>query len=111
MAKQSSKYRRNERDSKCLTEFSLCTNSDSFIPLSFIPFGIPYDLKSILQQTGEISYVIEILFNLMYTRMVLMVVCCRYRMPFDSNSCVSSLMIVTFYAKMLIEGDRSANEC
>ena len=43
--------------------------------------------------------------------MVLMVVCCRYRMPFDANGCVSTLMNVNFYAKkMLIESDRSINE-
>ena len=49
------------RDSNCLIEFSLCTNYDSFILLSFTHFGIPYNLKSALQQTGEISCVIEIL--------------------------------------------------
>ena len=54
------------KGSNCLTEFSLCTNYDSVIPLSFIHFGIPYDLKSTLQQTREISCVIEILFSLMY---------------------------------------------
>ena len=111
IAKQSSKYRRNKRGSNCLTESSLCTNYDSFIPLSFIHFGIPYDLKSTLQQTGEISCVIEVLFSLMYIRMVLMVVCYRYRMRFDTNGCVSTLINVTFYAKILIESDRSVNEC
>ena len=111
IAKQSLKYWRNKRGSNCLTEFSLCTNCDSFIPLSFMHFGIPYNLKSTLQQTREISCVIEILFSLMYSRMVLMVVCCRYRMPFDANGCVSTLMNVTFYAKMVIESDRSVNEC
>ena len=40
-----------------------------------------------------------------------MVVCCRYRMPFDANGSVSTLMNVAFYAKILIEGDRSVNEC
>ena len=112
IAKQSSKYWRNKRGSNCLTEFSLCTNYDSFILLSLIHFGIPYNLKSTLQQTREISCVIEILFSLMYSRMVLMVVCCRYRMHFDANGCLSTLMFVTFYAKkMLIESDRSVNEC
>ena len=110
-AKQSSKYWRNKRGSNCLTEFSLRTNYDSFIPLSFIHFGIPYSLKPTRQPTGEISCVIEILFSLMHSRVVLMVVCCRYRMPFDANACISTLMSVTFYAKMLIESDRSVNEC
>ena len=32
-------------------------------------------------------------------------------MPLDANGCVSTLMNVTFYAKMLIESDRSVNEC
>ena len=40
-----------------------------------------------------------------------MVVCCRYRMPFDANGCVPTLINVTFYAKMFIESDRSVNEC
>ena len=62
-------------------------------------FRVPYNLKSILQQTGEISCVIEILFSLMCSRMVLMVVCGHYRMPFDANGCASTLMNVTFYAK------------
>ena len=31
--------------------------------------------------------------------MVLMVVRCRYRMPFDANGCVSTLIYVTFYTK------------
>ena len=99
MAKQSSTYWRNKRGSNCLTEFSLCTNYDSFVPLSFIHFGIPYNLKSTLQQTEEVSCVIEILLSLMYSRMVLMVVFCRYRIPFDANGCVSMLMNVTFYAR------------
>ena len=30
----------------------------------------------------------------MYSRMVLMVVCWRYAMPFDANGCVSTLMNV-----------------
>ena len=100
------------RGSNSLTEFSLCTNYDSFIPLSFIQFGIPYNLKLTLQQTGKTSYVIEIKFSLTYSRMVLMVVCCRYRMPYDANGCVSTQMNVTFYAKkLLIESYRSVNEC
>ena len=82
------------RGSNSLTEFSLCTNYDSFIPLSFIHFGIPYNLKSTLQQTEKVSSVIEILSSLMYSRMVLMVVCWRYGMPFDANGCVSTLMNV-----------------
>ena len=77
IAKQSSKYWLNKRGSNRLTEFSLCTNYDSFIHLSFIHFGIPYNFKSTLQQTKEISCVIEILFSLMYSRMVSMVVCWR----------------------------------
>ena len=40
-----------------------------------------------------------------------MVVCYRYRRSFDANGCVSTLMNVTFYAKMLIESDRNVNEC
>ena len=99
IAKQSSKYWQNNRGSNCLTKFSLCRNYDSFIPLSFIHFGIQYNLKSTRQQTGEIFCIIEILFSLKYSRMVLMVVCCRYRMPFDANGCVSTLMNVTFYPK------------
>ena len=43
--------------------------------------------------------------------MVSIVVCCRYRMPFDANGSVSTLMNVAFYVKMLIESDRSVNEC
>ena len=43
--------------------------------------------------------------------MLLMVVCWRYRMRFDANGCVSKLMNATFYAKMLIESNRSVNEC
>ena len=39
-----------------------------------------------------------------------MVVCCRYRMSFDPNGCVSMLMNVTCYGKMLIESDRSVSE-
>ena len=43
--------------------------------------------------------------------MVLMVVCCRYRMSLDTNGCVSTLMNVIFYAKMVVECHRSVNEC
>ena len=86
------------RGSNGLTEFSLCRNYNSFIPLSFIHFGISYNFKSTLEQIREISCVIEILF-LMYSRMVFMVVCCRYRMPFDANGCLSTLTNVKFYAK------------
>ena len=111
IAKQSSKYRRNKRGSNCLTESSLCTNYDSFIPLAFIRFGIPYNLKSTLQQTKEVSSVIEILLSLMYKRMVLMVVCWCYRMPLDANGTVSTLTNITFYPKMVIESDRSVSEC
>ena len=111
IAKQSSKYWQNKSGSNCLTEFRLCTNYDRFIPSSLIHFGIPYNLKSVLQQTGEMFDVIEILFYQIYMEMLLMIVCCRYRMPFDANGCISTLMIVTFYAKMLIENDRNVNEC
>ena len=84
-------------------------NYDSFIPLSFIHFEIPYNLKLTLQHTEEVSSVIEILLSLMYSRMVLMVVCWCYRMPFDANGRVSTLMNVTFYAEMIIESNRSVN--
>ena len=47
----------------------------------------------------------------MYTRMVLMVVFWDYRMPFDAHGCVSTLMNVTFWAKILIERDKSIDEC
>ena len=40
------------------------------------------------------SCVIEILWSLTCDRMVLMVVCWRYRMPFDANGCVSTLVNV-----------------
>ena len=43
--------------------------------------------------------------------MVLMVVSWRYRMSFDAHGCVSTLMNVTFYAKILIERDKSIDEC
>ena len=60
---------------------------------------MPYNLKSTLQQTGEMSCVIDIILSLIYSRMVLMVVCYRYRMHFDANGGVSTLMNVIFYAK------------
>ena len=47
----------------------------------------------------------------MYTRMVLTVVFWCSRMPFDAHGCVSTLMNVTFYAKTLIERDKSVHEC
>ena len=104
-------WERSKRGSNCLTGFSLCNNYDSFIPLSLIHFRIPYNLKSELQQTGEISCVIEFLFSLMYSIMVLIVVCWRYRMPLDANGCVSTLRNITFIARMFIERDKSVNEC
>ena len=36
----------------------------------------------------------------MYSEMVLMVVCWRYRMPFDANDCVSTLMNVDWIKLM-----------
>ena len=50
---------------------------------------------------------IEILFSLMYTKMVLMVEIWGYRMPFDAHGCVFTLMNITFYAKILIERGES----
>ena len=47
----------------------------------------------------------------MYTKIVLMVVFWGYRMPFDAHGCVSTLMKVTFHAKILIERDKSIDEC
>ena len=67
IAKQSLKYQQNKRGLNCLTEFSLYMNYDSFMPLSLIDFGIPYNLKSTLQKTEEISCIIEILFFLIYS--------------------------------------------
>ena len=46
----------------------------------------------------------------MYSRMVLMVVSWRYRMSFDANDCVSTVMSGTFYAKTLNELEKSVNE-
>ena len=43
--------------------------------------------------------------------MVLMVVFWHYRMPFDAHGYVFTLMNVTFYAKILIERDKSIEEC
>ena len=40
------------------------------------------------------SCLIEILLIVMYCRMVLMVVCWRYKMPYDVNDCVSTLVNV-----------------
>ena len=42
---------------------------------------------------------------------MLMVVCWHYLMLSDANSCVSILMNVTFYVKILNERDKSVNEC
>ena len=47
----------------------------------------------------------------MYTRMVLMAIFWRYRMPFDAHGCVSTLIDVPFYAKILIERDKNIDEC
>ena len=90
--KQSSKYWRYGKGSNCQTESSLCTNYDSFIPLSFIHFGIPYNLKPTLQQTEEISSVIEILLSLMYSRiiMVLIMVLIMVNMAAVGEICNSS---------------------
>ena len=62
---------------------------------------------SALQQTGEISCIIETLFSLMYSTMVSIVAYWRYGMPLDAGGCVSTLMNLSFYAKMLIESDKS----
>ena len=43
--------------------------------------------------------------------MVLMVVFWCHRMTFDAHSCVSRLVNVTFDAKILIERDKSIDEC
>ena len=84
---------------------------DSLIPLSFMLFGIPHNLKSTVQQTGEISGVFEILFSLMYSRMVLTIACCRFSMPFDANGRVFTLMSLSMQKKrMLIQSNKSANE-
>ena len=42
--------------------------------------------------------------------MVLMVVFWRHRMPVDAHGCASTLMNIT-YAKILIEHDKSIDEC
>ena len=47
----------------------------------------------------------------MYSKMVLIVVFWRFRMTFDAHGCVSTLMNVTFYVKILIERDKSIDEC
>ena len=46
----------------------------------------------LIKQARYFSCVIEILLSLMYSRIVLMVVCWCYGMPFDANICVSTLM-------------------
>ena len=43
--------------------------------------------------------------------MVLKVVLRRCRMPFDAHGCVSTLMNVTFNVKILIEHNKSIDEC
>ena len=43
----------------------------------------------------------------MYTRMMLMVVFWRCRMPFDTHGWEFTLMTITFHAKILTEGDKS----
>ena len=40
-----------------------------------------------------------------------MVVIWGYRMPFDAHGCVSTLINVTFYAKILVERDKSIDGC
>ena len=47
----------------------------------------------------------------MYTGMVLMVVFWRYKMLFDAQGCVSTLTNVTLYAKIIIDRDKSIDEC
>ena len=55
---------------------------------------IIYDTLLSHHRQGEISCLTVILLSLMYSTMVLMVVCWRYGMPFDANGCVSALMNV-----------------
>ena len=50
------------------------------------------------------------LLSLMYTRMVLMVVCWRYRMPFDASGYVSTLVNVDWIKWMLWELKASVND-
>ena len=47
----------------------------------------------------------------MYAKMVLMVMSWGYRIPFDAHGCVSMLVNVTFYAKILMERDKCIDEC
>ena len=74
---------------------------DSLIPLSFKHVRVPCSLKSTLQQAAQMSCVIEILFSLMNSGMVLMVVCWRYWTPVDANGYVSMLMNVIYACKNL----------
>ena len=111
MAKESSTYWRNKRASNGLTEFRLCTNFDSFIPLSFVHVKFRETLTRSCNRPGEISCAIEILFSLKCSRMVLKVVFWRYRMPYNEHGCVSTLMNVTLYAKSLIEREKSIENC
>ena len=87
----------------CVNEFEVGVNNSIFSGNEqqkvYIYIYIPSNVKSTLQQIGETFCAMEILFSLMYSRMVLMVVCCRYRMPLDANGCVSTLLKVTVYAK------------
>ena len=47
------------------------------------------------QMKKYFSCIIEILLSLVYSRVVLMVVCWHYRMPFDANGCISTLVNVS----------------
>ena len=51
------------------------------------------------------------LFSLLYSRMVLLIVFSRYRVPFGAHGWVFTLINVTFCAKILIERDKSIDEC
>ena len=83
--------------------------SSAMVPALITLFCLTSD--NILQQSGcpvsvtnarEISCLIEILlFSLMYNRMVLMVICWHYRMPFNVNGCVSTLTKVDWIKWML----------
>ena len=84
------------------TSNSLTRKYIYFIQSAFISVGTqPYASKRILkrQQTREISCYIEILLSVMYCRMVLMVVCWLYRMPFDANGCVLHYRMSLFMQK------------
>ena len=48
----------------------------------------------LMNSLRETSCLIEILLSLMYSRIVLMVICWCYGMPFDANGCVSTLVNV-----------------